>query len=319
MTYLRTLRTVCFKYLSGFFFSKLLFPKSLFTDIIVEKKTGTKKNFPNRKHSFFLYQLCEGLKVIHKKKLFHGDISPQNILLTDANYVSAQSFQNIDGLHNKVSLKIIDFGNTKEHKQENHEVTTAIGTKPYAAPDIVDFQQPVDQRADIYSHGCILGFMLTGYSPKERNIKDLVSPKIWRILSKCTATYHERFADVSKLQHKILKELNQSDSIAGAFLQNVPGFRSKSIIKMIVASYFYFAFLFGGVCMAIAGVFPACIIMPFLFFISVVSLFDVFHIMEWVQQHCYFLRKHHILAKVIQIIVACIVIFIACMTLGGYL
>ena len=39
----------------------------------------------------------------------------------------------------------------------------------------------------------------------------------------------------------------------------------------------------------------------------------------FLQKRFYFLRKHKILAKVLHIIVACTIIFIVCIILGGYL
>ena len=267
----------------------------------------------------FLFELCEGLKDLHKKKLFHGDISPQNILLTDAGIFLDTRFQNIDGIHQKMAPKIIDFDNTKVNKEKNHEVTSIIGTKPYAAPDILDFHHPVDQRADIYSLGCILGFMLTGISPKEGNIQPLISKRIKKIIDKCTATYDERFATVTRLQHYILRELNGSSTIAGGILRSIPGFRSHNYIKMAIACYFYFSFLFSSICMSIAGVFPAALIIPLLFLISVIFVFDVFHCMEFVQKHCYFFRKHHKLTLCLRMSIAFIVIYESCMILGKYL
>lgn len=267
----------------------------------------------------FLFELCEGLKDLHERKLFHGDISPQNILLTDAGLFLDTRFQNVDGIHQKMAPKIIDFGNAKVNKEKNHEVTSIIGTKPYAAPDILDFHQPVDQRADIYSLGCILGFMLTGISPKEGNIQPLLSKNIQKIIDKCTTTYNERFATVIRLQHYILKELNGFSTVAGSILHSVPGFRSHNYIKMAIACYFYFTFLLASICMFIAGVFPAAVIIPLLFLISVISVFDVFHCMDFVERHCYFFRKHHKLALCLRMIIACVVIYEAYMILGKYL
>lgn len=267
----------------------------------------------------FLYELCEGLKDLHKKELFHGDISPQNILLTDAGCFTDPRFRSLDGIHRHVSLKIIDFGSAKAYKSSNHEVTTAVGTKLYAAPDILDFHHPVDQRADLYSLGCILGFLLTGTSPKEANLQPQVSKKIWKIIEKCTATYYERFANVSQLQRCILRELNHSSTVVENVIRSIPGFRSHNYTKMAIGGYFHFAFLFGSICMSIAGLFRKAAVVLLLYLISVISLFDVFHCMEYLQRHCYFLRKHNTLALVIRITVALAIIYGACTLLERYL
>lgn len=239
--------------------------------------------------------------------------------MTDAIFPADSRFQEIGGLHKKISFKIIDFGNTKAYKTKNHTVTTTIGTKPYAAPDILDFKHPVDQRADIYSLGCILGFMLTGSSPKQENIRPKVSKKVWNIIENCTGSYYERFSNVTQLQRRILKELNYSSSIGESILRSIPGFRSHNYIKMAVACYFYLSFLLGSISMAFANAFPAAVIMPVLFLISIICIFDVFHLMELAQSHCYFLRKHKKLALCIRLILAFVIIYEASMLLGRYL
>ena len=286
-------------------------------DYITKVRNG--KPLSEAEALIFLYELCEGLKELHKEKMFHGDLSPQNILLTDGDSFTDSRFQKIEGIHQKIVPKIIDFGNTKTNKEKNHPVTTTMGTKPYAAPDIFDFHHPTDQRADIYSLGCILSFMLTGMSPKQGNVQSKVSKNMWKIIETCTGSYYERFADVTKLQHCILKELRISSSTAERILRSIPGFRSRNYIKMIVACYFYFAFVASGICMAIAQVFPAAVIMPTLFFLSVICLFDVFHLMDLAKKHCYFLRKHQTIALLLRLLVSFLIIFGASMFLGRYL
>ena len=287
------------------------------SDYIINTRNG--KPFSETESLIFVYELCEGLKELHNEKLFHGDLSPQNILLTDTDFFTDSRFRHIEGIHQKIAPKIIDFGNTKVNKEKNHEVTTTMGTKPYAAPDILDFHHPTDQRADIYSLGCILSFMLTAISPKQGDVQSKVSKHIWKIIETCTGSYYERFSDVTKLQHRILKELRISSSAAERLLRSIPGFRSHNRLKMAVACYFYFAFFAGSISMAIAHVFPAAIIMPLLFLISVICLFDVFHLMDFVKKHCYFLRKHQTIARLIQLLFSFLIIFGASMLLGRYL
>ena len=286
-------------------------------DYITNVRNG--EPFSETEALIFLYELCEGLKELHSEKMFHGDLSPQNILLTDADFFTDSRFGHLEGIHQKIAPKIIDFGNTKVNKEKNHQVTTTMGTKPYAAPDILDFHHPTDQRADIYSLGCILSFMLTGISPKQGDVQSKVSKGIWKIIETCTGSYYERFANVEKLQQCILKELRISSSVTQRILHSIPGFRSHNYLKMAVACYFYFAFFVGSICMGIAHIFPAAVIMPTLFLLSVICLFDVFHFMDFAKRHCYFLRKHQTTARLIQLLFSFLIIFGASMFLGRYL
>ena len=71
-------------------------------------------------------------------------------------------------------MKLIDFDIAREEKGSHHMVTTVAGTNPYAAPEILDYQTPID-RVDIYSLGCVFAFMLTGKSPKQMSREEFQS------------------------------------------------------------------------------------------------------------------------------------------------
>lgn len=153
----------------------------------------------------FLIQLCQGLESIASHSLVHGDVAPQNILLTDRLFLLPPTYKRMKGLHQKVSLKLIDFDITSKVKNENHMVTVVAGTNPYAAPEILDYRNPTN-RVDIYSLGCVLCFMLTGKSPKQLSSQELrqkCSFRIRRIIAKCTADYSKRYKKISALRHRL--------------------------------------------------------------------------------------------------------------------
>ena len=189
----------------------------------------------------FLYQMCEGLNTLHKMGFHHGDITPRNILLTDK-IIDQPLLESIDGIHKNVSVKIIDFDISTANKFANDPITSIMGTDLYAAPDIMDFSKPRDERIDIYSLGCILGFMLTGKSPKIEHIKNQVSEKCWYLIRKCTDTYDHRIKNVKQLQQEILKILNVQSTAMVKFFSLVPGLRNGSILKAFAASVYYGGF-----------------------------------------------------------------------------
>ncbi|MBX7209477.1 MAG: serine/threonine protein kinase [Verrucomicrobiaceae bacterium] len=99
-------------------------------------------------------EICEALQYAHDKGVIHRDIKPSNILVDS-----------------KDCVKIADFGLAKMLTTEGEAsmltaTGDAVGTPDYVAPEVINGEHPVDHRADIYSLGVMLYFMLTGHTPK---------------------------------------------------------------------------------------------------------------------------------------------------------
>ncbi len=100
-------------------------------------------------------QCCEGLEAAHEKGIIHGDIKPENIMLTAGNRV-----------------KILDFGvarrawssNPDEATKSLETMTASGGTPAYMAPEVL-LQQPDDGRSDLFSLGLVFYEMLGGDQP----------------------------------------------------------------------------------------------------------------------------------------------------------
>jgi serine/threonine protein kinase len=99
-------------------------------------------------------QCAEGLASVHDKHFVHGDIKPENIMLTPSQRV-----------------KILDFGVAKGFTIAN-DVTSSLtsastslsGTPAYMAPEVL-MQKPYDGRADIFSLGLVFYELLGGKQP----------------------------------------------------------------------------------------------------------------------------------------------------------
>ncbi|MBL8792540.1 MAG: serine/threonine protein kinase [Planctomycetia bacterium] len=109
-----------------------------------------------------LRQAALGLQHAHEHGLVHRDIKPANLLLTSA--VAAQP----GGV-----VKVIDLGLARLQGQGTKpgqtllttDGGTTMGTIDYQAPEqALDFHK-ADIRADIYSLGCVLYYLLTGKPP----------------------------------------------------------------------------------------------------------------------------------------------------------
>jgi FixJ family two-component response regulator len=97
----------------------------------------------------YLKQVGRALAAIHKAGILHRDLKPANIMLR------------ADG-----SLALIDFGLAKQMRLEAAITGTGqiFGTPYYMSPE-QGHAEPVDERSDLYSLGCIFHEMLTGRRP----------------------------------------------------------------------------------------------------------------------------------------------------------
>jgi len=96
-------------------------------------------------------QAASALQAAHHKGIIHRDLKPHNIFL--CNRGRRDDF-----------VKIFDFGVSKvmHSLSKLTKVNVVLGTAVYMAPEQVRGASDLDQRADIYSLGCILHEMLSG-------------------------------------------------------------------------------------------------------------------------------------------------------------
>ena len=102
----------------------------------------------------YIRQSAHGLSHAHEAGLVHRDIKPANLLV------------DLEGV-----VKILDLGLARFFDESDENPITlrhdekVLGTADYLAPEQALDSHQVDARADIYSLGCTMYFLLTGHPP----------------------------------------------------------------------------------------------------------------------------------------------------------
>ena len=119
----------------------------------------------------YVRQVAQGLQYAHQLNLVHRDIKPANLFLVNPPIAAANSAPRRSG---SPFVKILDWGLARSLQSGANRTRTAtgdpekgmlIGTADFAAPEQALDPSLVDTRADIYSLGCTLFFLLTGRPP----------------------------------------------------------------------------------------------------------------------------------------------------------
>jgi formylglycine-generating enzyme required for sulfatase activity/serine/threonine protein kinase len=100
-----------------------------------------------------IVQAAQGLQHAHEKGMVHRDVKPANLMVAPKDQ----------------EIKLLDFGlarGPREHSKSNQtRMQTFMGTPDYVAPEQATDARSADIRADVYSLGCTLYFLLAGRPP----------------------------------------------------------------------------------------------------------------------------------------------------------
>lgn len=136
-------------------------------------------------------KLCDILSGLHHRAepVIHRDIKPQNVIITS------------DENGKLLKVTLIDFDIARKYKAGSDTDTRFFGTQAYAAPEQYGFSQ-TDTRADIYSFGVLLRYLLTGSTRKNDNVT--VYKPLAAIIDKCTAfSPADRYSDIDQVENAL--------------------------------------------------------------------------------------------------------------------
>ena len=173
---------------------------------------------PWRDAAEYIRQAATGLAYAHQEGLIHRDIKPGNLFLT------------VDSC-----VKILDLGLAQDFDSEENLTREfnerVLGTADYLAPEQAKDCHTVDRRADIYSLGCTLYFLLTGQAPftegsliqrllahqtrtppQISQFRDDVPNDLTSLVGRMMATdRNSRIASADDVAHQLALIVNQSD------------------------------------------------------------------------------------------------------------
>ena len=172
---------------------------------------------PCRQAVDFIRQAALGLEYAHQAGLVHRDIKPGNLFLSDDQ-----------------TVRILDLGLAQDFDSEENLTREfnerVLGTADYLSPEQAADSHTVDARADIYSLGCSLYFLLTGQPPFTEGtlVQRLISHQ-----TKTPPAVAEFRSDVPKELTDILSEMmakNRNDRTATAdrVVEQLVGFLVKT-------------------------------------------------------------------------------------------
>lgn len=117
--------------------------------------------------------ICHGMAHAHGQGILHRDIKPANILIDT-----------------QLQPKVGDFGLARPMDKQVGEEEAIFGTPGYAAPEVIEAPQTMDQRADIFALGVLLHELLTGHlpasDPRPPSAISHCDPRFDAIVSKAT-------------------------------------------------------------------------------------------------------------------------------------
>ena len=157
---------------------------------------------------------------IFQNDIIHRDITPSNILISSDDVI-----------------KLIDFGISRNWKENQKKDTNILGTVGYASPEQFGFQQ-TDITTDFYALGVLINVMLTGKLPTEERTD---SKRFEKIVKKCIQIDPaKRYQSATRIRYDLTgQDIMAFQEEKKENIYAFPGFRSNTRWKKIVGAMGY--------------------------------------------------------------------------------
>jgi serine/threonine protein kinase len=169
----------------------------------LEAELADRERLPESEAARWVLEACEGLAEAHALGLVHGDLKPQNILLSEPKKKRRGSVD-VEALPPHVDpriLKILDFGTTSPLDAIGDQSASAFfGSPAFLAPEQIE-GGTVDARADVWALGVLLYNALSGALPFEA---DTVSGVLVAVVHDAPALLTEAPYGLARLVHHCL-------------------------------------------------------------------------------------------------------------------
>ena len=210
----------------------------------------------------YIIQLCDILSQLHQlaPSIIHRDIKPSNVMVTPFGHVV-----------------LLDLNAAKFMDSSKSADTVLLGTKGYAAPEQYGFGSSSVQ-TDVYGLGVLLNILLTGQLPKDQ----LADGPFARIITKSTNLRPEdRYSSMEAFKKALLKlrfkqPKDPSDPVLYKGSCLPPGFRTKNVFHMLIATFGYAMILYFGATLTIEGASPIVVFVNRLFLSAAILMVVLF-------------------------------------------
>ena len=146
-------------------------------------------------------KLLEAIYFCHKKNIVHRDIKPENILLSSK--------------ENHTSIKLADFGCSRQFVPGELGLFTLCGSPQYVAPELYTHENGYDERCDLWSAAVVIYVVLGGYAPFDGEDHALSS-----IICNGLYEFHEKYwSEISEPPKDLIRSLLKVDPMKRATLE----------------------------------------------------------------------------------------------------